>query len=180
MKQFFEAPPHRAFLAMVAASGIPSEDDNHPEGPDMSSLAPQAYAKRQSMHTLTESFRPLTGASILKERDTSSAVHSSWLRNAGFAGFGDNEAHGKIHSSLAIAAKTLTSSARRHDSGGQEATHTEKCPELHLLRSLSLINIAIQLPVVEGVLRLFSRLLMPPGRVARALLANALLHDYQR
>ena len=61
---------------MVAASGIPSEDDNHPEGPDMSSLAPQAYAKRQSMHTLRrrdgiEDLRPLTGASGLKERGTS-------------------------------------------------------------------------------------------------------------
>ena len=40
----------------------------------------------------------------------------------------------------------------------------------------------MQLPVVEGVLhlRLFSRLLMRPGRVTRALLANALLQDYQR
>ena len=101
----------------------------------------------------------------------------SWLKNAGLPGFGDNETHGKIHSSLVIAAKTLTCSARRHDSGKQDATHTEKCPELHLLLSLSLINIVIQLPVVES---LFSRLLMRPGRVAPALLANALLQNYQR
>ena len=83
----------------------------------MSSPAAQAYAKRQSMRTLrrrdgTEDFRPLTGASMLKERDMSSAVHSPlrkaaainssespssrWLKNAGLPGFGDNEAHGKI------------------------------------------------------------------------------------
>ena len=71
---------------MIAASGIPSEDDNHSEGPDMSSPAAQAYAKRQSMRTLrrrdgTEDFRPLTGASMLKERDMSSTVHSP-LRKA--------------------------------------------------------------------------------------------------
>ena len=136
-----------------------------------------------------EDFRPLTGASGLKERGTSSASHSplrkaavidsseSCLKNAELPGFGDNEAHGKINSPLVIAAKTLTSSARRHDSGEQDATHTEKCPELHLLLSLSLINIVIQLPVVE---RLFSLLLMRPGRVAPALLANALLQNYQR
>ena len=79
-----------------------------------------------------------------------------------------------------IAAKTLTSSARRHDSGGQDATHTEKYPELHLPLRLGLINIVIQLPEVEGVLRLFLRLLMRLGRVTQALLANALLQDYQR
>ena len=42
-------PPCRAFSAMIDASGIPSEDANHSEGPDMSSPATQAYAKRQLM-----------------------------------------------------------------------------------------------------------------------------------
>ena len=32
----------------------------------------------------------------------------SWLKNAGLPGFGDNETHGKIHSSLVIAAKALS------------------------------------------------------------------------
>ena len=61
---------------MIAASNIPSEVDGHSEGSDMYSPAAQAYAKRQSMHTLRrrdgiEDLRPLTGASGLKERGTS-------------------------------------------------------------------------------------------------------------
>ena len=40
---------------MIATSDSPFEDDNHSEGPDMFSLAAQAYAKRQSMHALRSS-----------------------------------------------------------------------------------------------------------------------------
>lgn len=108
-------PPRRAFSAMIAVA--PSSDDNQSEGPEMSSPAAQAYAKRQSMRTIrrrdgTEDFRPLTGAGMIREREMSPAVHSPlrkavgnsnsespssrWIKNAGLPGFGDNEAHGKI------------------------------------------------------------------------------------
>ncbi|TDL27605.1 hypothetical protein BD410DRAFT_713840 [Rickenella mellea] len=106
-------PPRRAFSAMVEPSklamfaggvGDTSSDDNSLESQDMSSPAAQAYAKRHTMKTIrrrdgTEDFRPLTGATALRqldenalERESPSAKHMG----AGLPGFGDNEAHGKI------------------------------------------------------------------------------------
>ncbi|KAI5122982.1 hypothetical protein M0805_006860 [Coniferiporia weirii] len=112
-------PPRRAFSGTVAPiPASPSSDNDSEGGPEFSSPAAQAFAKRQTMRTVrrrdgTEDFRPLTGAGVLLQRDVNSAAHSPlrkaavitnsespsgrWFNaSAGLPGFGDNEAHGKI------------------------------------------------------------------------------------
>lgn len=106
------AAPRRAFSAMMPS--IMSTGSGGDTSSDVSidaSPAAQAYAKRQSMKTLrrrdgTDDFRPLTGATALKERDlnlrekvTQESINCSpslKYMAAGMPGFGDNEAHGKI------------------------------------------------------------------------------------
>ncbi len=74
---------------------------------DMSSPA-QAYSKRQQVKTIrrcdgTEDFRPITGATALKMKESpfgANAINLSpstrFMVATGLPGFGDNEAHGKI------------------------------------------------------------------------------------
>ncbi|KAH8117589.1 hypothetical protein DFH11DRAFT_1030376 [Phellopilus nigrolimitatus] len=111
-------PARRAFSATIAPiPGSPSSDDNSEAGPDFSSPAAQAFAKRQTLRSVrrrdgTDDFRPLTGAGMLRQRDVNPPAHSPlrkaaviaptespssrWFNGAGLPGFGDNEAHGKI------------------------------------------------------------------------------------
>lgn len=74
---------------------------------EMSSPA-QAYSKRQQVKTIrrcdgTEDFRPLTGATALKMKESpfnsnlnNLSPSSRFMVATGLPGFGDNEAHGKI------------------------------------------------------------------------------------
>ena len=91
------APPRRAFSAMLPVGGLgePYSEESSFEQGEMSSPA-AAYSKRQQMKTIrrcdgTDDFRPLTGATAMVRRDREESP-----RGAGLAGFGDNEAHGKI------------------------------------------------------------------------------------
>ncbi len=110
-------PPRRAFSAMIQAA--PSSDDADSESNDYSSPAAHAFAKKQGLRVVrrrdgTDDFRPLTGASALRQTDFVAkasplrkpaspamlkAINESpstrWFQQ-GMPGFGDNEAHGKV------------------------------------------------------------------------------------
>jgi len=108
-------PPSSLFGCPVSASVLDSDQlpedelsfENEGVSQEMSSPA-QAYSKRQQVKTIrrcdgTEDFRPLTGATALKMRESPFGGNSNNLSPAskfmiatGLPGFGDNEAHGKI------------------------------------------------------------------------------------
>ena len=81
--------------------------ENESVSGEMSSPA-QAYSKRQQVKTIrrcdgTEDFRPLTGATALKMKESpfnsnlnNLSPSSRFMVATGLPGFGDNEAHGKI------------------------------------------------------------------------------------
>ena len=100
--------------------GTEVEDTSH-TGPDFSSPAAQAYAKRQNVRMVwrrdeTDNFRPLTEVGMLTQRDAApqplhaqsplrktattgarvmESPSSRWMHGVVLPGFGDNEAHGK-------------------------------------------------------------------------------------
>lgn len=127
-----QPPTRRAFSGSVATMMIPpspgmdteteTEGESDAGGPEFSSPAAQAYAKRQNVRTVrrrdgTDDFRPLTGVGMLMQRDAQpppgrahsplrktatlgasvmESPSSRWMHGAGLPGFGDNEAHGKV------------------------------------------------------------------------------------
>jgi M-phase inducer tyrosine phosphatase len=109
-------PPSSLFSGPVSASvldahyQLPDDElsfENDGVSAEMSSPA-QAYSKRQQVKTIrrcdgTEDFRPLTGATALKQKESpfngnlnNLSPSSRLMAATGLPGFGDNEAHGKI------------------------------------------------------------------------------------
>jgi M-phase inducer tyrosine phosphatase len=109
-------PPSSLFAGPVSASvldahyQLPDDElsfENDGVSAEMSSPA-QAYSKRQQVKTIrrcdgTEDFRPLTGATALKQKESpfngnlnNLSPSSRLMAATGLPGFGDNEAHGKI------------------------------------------------------------------------------------
>lgn len=107
-------PPSSIFAGPVSASVVEGQRQQQEESfegdggwSDMSSPA-QAYSKRQQVKTIrrcdgTEDFRPLTGATALKLKESpfggnaaNLSPSAKFMVATGLPGFGDNEAHGKI------------------------------------------------------------------------------------
>ena len=110
-------PPSSVFAGPVSASIVEGQRQQEEESSlsfegdggwsDLSSPA-QAYSKRQQVKTIrrcdgTEDFRPLTGATALKLKEspfggnpTALSPSARLMVATGLPGFGDNEAHGKI------------------------------------------------------------------------------------
>lgn len=115
---FVEAPvPRRAFSATVVPVPTSPNEGESETGPELSSPAAHAFAKKQAMRTIrrrdgTDDFRPFAAGGTLRQRDTNPSVQSPlrnatpngmnespsarWLKGTGLPGFGDNEAHGKV------------------------------------------------------------------------------------
>ena len=115
---FMEMPaPRRAFSSTIPPMPSSPGEDESEAGPELSSPAAHALAKKQTLRTIrrrdgTDDFKPFALGGLLRQRDTAPSVHSPlrnatpattnespsarWLKGNGLPGFGDNEAHGKV------------------------------------------------------------------------------------
>ncbi|KAL5511877.1 MIH1 [Sanghuangporus vaninii] len=115
---FMKMPaPRRAFSTTVPTMPSSPGEDESEAGPELSSPAAHAFAKKQTARTIrrrdgTDDFRPFAAGGLLRQRDTTPTVQSPlrnatptvmnespsarWLKGTGLPGFGDNEAHGKV------------------------------------------------------------------------------------
>jgi M-phase inducer tyrosine phosphatase len=103
----FAGPVSASVVGQHKADEASFSFDGEGGSSDMSSPA-QAYSKRQQVKTIrrcdgTEDFRPITGATALKMKESPFGANTMNLSPSrrfmvatGLPGFGDNEAHGKI------------------------------------------------------------------------------------